>query len=121
MMMKMITMWPRCGWVTAQMIIQKRAGDAMVQPGAQIVYTLVYTNVGVFDATNVVISELVPENTTFVAEASSPGWQCVQATPGSLCTYAVGTVPAQTVGAAPLIFTVVVDQLLDPRLAVSKT
>ena len=100
-----------------QMIIQKRAGDLMVQPGAQIVYTLVYTNVGVFEATNVFINELVPENTTFVTEASSPGWQCVQATPGSLCTYAVGTVPAQTVGAAPLIFTVVVDQLLDPTLS----
>jgi len=51
-----------------------------------------------------------------VVAASSPGWLCAALTPGSPCTYTIGTVPAQTAGSLALAFSVIVDSLLDPTV-----
>ncbi|HOU13524.1 MAG TPA: hypothetical protein PKZ84_10440 [Anaerolineae bacterium] len=68
-------------------------------PGATITYTLSYTNSGVQGATGVVIAETVPANAVFNANASSPGWTCLDGAPaGTLCTYPVGDLAAGSSG-----------------------
>jgi LPXTG-site transpeptidase (sortase) family protein len=81
-------------------------------PGATIIYTLTYDNVGDQDATGVVVTETVPANTTFTTTSSSAGWACTpDATAGSTCTLTLGAVPASD-PAATLTFAVVVDDPL---------
>ncbi|MFN8487769.1 MAG: SdrD B-like domain-containing protein [Caldilineaceae bacterium] len=92
--------------------IQKTSNSPYTQPGAQIRYTIAFTNVGSVDAANVVVKEVVPQHTTFVPGASTPGWRCVDVTPGSVCSYAVGALPAHSAG-SPLLFVAQVDAILD--------
>ncbi len=79
--------------------VTKGDGDVTVVPGGLITYSIDYRNDGNKAATNVVLSDTVPANTTFVA-AGSPGWDCNGGSPGegdgatagAVCTNAVGTV-----------------------------
>lgn len=98
--------------------IDKTDHDIKAQPGGDIAYTLVYTNSGPGDAYNVVITEQVPEHTTFNPERSDPGWQCANGSTaaGTLCHYAVGTVPANTSGTLHLSFVVTVDSPLPQEI-----
>ncbi len=65
-------------------------------PGATIIYTLTYDNVGNQDATGVVVTETVPANTTFTTTGSSEDWTCTPDTnAGSTCTYDSGRYPCQ--------------------------
>ncbi len=75
--------------------LAKTDGGVSGAPGAVVVYTLSYANVGNQNATGVVITETVPSPTAFNAAASSPGWSCADAAPtGSTCTLAIGAVVA---------------------------
>jgi uncharacterized repeat protein (TIGR01451 family) len=56
--------------------LTKDDGGASAEPGAVIVYTLNYRNVGNQTATGVILSETVPDNTSFSAAGSTPGWSC---------------------------------------------
>ncbi len=68
--------------------IVKDDGGVTVQPGDDIIYTLNYTNLGNGPATNVVISDVVPVNTSFNAALSPVGWTCLPNNlAGSTCTY----------------------------------
>lgn len=98
--------------------VTKTDHDLQAQPGGDIAYTLVYTNAGPGDAYNVVITEQVPQYTTFNPAASSPGWQCENGSvaAGTLCHYAVGTVPAGTSGSLEHSFVVTVDSPLPPEI-----
>ncbi|NWF78992.1 MAG: DUF11 domain-containing protein, partial [Chloroflexi bacterium] len=58
------------------LVLTKDDGGATVAPGAVIVYTLNYRNVGNQTATGVILSETVPDNTSFSAAGSTPGWNC---------------------------------------------
>ncbi len=79
--------------------IQKSDGGAQAAPAGIITFTLNYANIGVRGATGVVITEVVPANTTFDAAASDPGWSCANGSPaGTLCTFVVGSVPATAGG-----------------------
>ena len=81
-------------------------------PGATIIYTLTYDNVGDQDATGVVVTETVPDNTTFTTTGSSAGWTCTpDATAGSICTLTLGAVPASD-PAGTLTFAVIIDNPL---------
>ncbi len=81
-------------------------------PGATIIYTLTYDNVGNQDATGVVVTETVPANTTFTTTGSSAGWSCVDgAAAGTTCTLTLGAVPASD-PAGTLTFAVVLDNPL---------
>ncbi|QKX17133.1 DUF4347 domain-containing protein [Microbulbifer sp. YPW1] len=51
--------------------------DGVAQPGELVTYTLRYTNLGTETATGATISESLPENTTFDAANSTPGWTLV--------------------------------------------
>ena len=79
-------------------------------PGAVLAYTLTYQNVGNTAATGVLITDVVPDYTTFNPGGSTPGWSCVpDNNEGSTCTL---TLAAPVVAGAPPVdvtFAVTVD------------
>lgn len=88
-----------CSSVTTQtnqapdLSIAKTAGSGSVAPGASLVYTLSYQNVGPADATGVTLTETVPSNTTFSPAGSSGGWTCSpNNNPGASCTFPIPSV-----------------------------
>jgi uncharacterized repeat protein (TIGR01451 family) len=75
--------------------VTKSDGGASVTPGGTVTYTLTYSNSGNRGATGVVLTEMVPANTTFNAGSSTAGWVCTpNNNAGSTCTLAVGSVAA---------------------------
>ena len=86
--------------------VSKDDGGANVTPGGIVSYTLNYGNDGSQDATNVVITELLPLSTTFDAAGSTVGW--TETFPGSgIFEFVVGNVDAGTSGS--VVFAVRVD------------
>ncbi|MCX6050072.1 MAG: hypothetical protein NT075_33665, partial [Chloroflexi bacterium] len=85
-----------------------------VAPGESIIYSFVYSNTGVSDATGVILSEVVPQLTTFEAAKSSVGWKCAndQIAADTVCTFDVGTVTAKSTVNSPIKFAVKVDSSL---------
>jgi uncharacterized repeat protein (TIGR01451 family) len=86
------------GFVPApKLVVSKRAANVKIQPGSFLTYTIVYTNEGVVDAIGVVISETVPNFTTFVPARSTAGWACKDnaTSAGTNCTFAVGKLLAR--------------------------
>jgi uncharacterized repeat protein (TIGR01451 family) len=82
---------------TPDLNISKSDGGISTTPGSTVAYTLNYANSGNQGATGVVITEVVPANTTFNAGASTAGWSCTpNNNPGSTCTLAIGTVNGDT-------------------------
>ena len=79
-------------------------------------YTISYSNTGNLDATNVVITETVPQHTTFSKLTSTggdtlppTGWSCADgATAGTSCEFTFATLPAGTSGT--LDFDVLLDE-----------
>ena len=103
--------------------ITKDDGIEIGAPGTEMVYSLVYENVGTQDATGVVITETVSTGVTFDLGNSTAGW-VVQATgnpavdgevAGTVLEFDVGNVD---VGDAPVTvnFAVVVDNPLAPGI-----
>ena len=79
--------------------LTKHDGDVVTHPGATLVYTLTYANVGNQDATGVVITETLPAHTAFNQGASATGWTCIDGEPGGTrCTYALGHLHASASG-----------------------
>jgi uncharacterized repeat protein (TIGR01451 family) len=76
-----------------------------LRPGATLPFHLHVSNSGTASANAVRLVETVPDNTTFAAAASSPGWACVSPAAGSSCTLDVTTLAAGA--AADLVFAVV--------------
>jgi uncharacterized repeat protein (TIGR01451 family) len=75
--------------------LTKSDGDVAVVPGATVIYTLTYANVGNRGATGVVLTETVPANSTFNSGASTAGWVCTpDGNAGSTCTLTVGALAA---------------------------
>ena len=82
---------------TPDLKITKSNGGVTLAPGNTIVYSLVYENKSSVDATGVVVTENVPDHMTFVGPNI---WSCPPGAPaGTICTYNVGTLPANTSGA----------------------
>jgi len=75
-----------------------KASDSLVAPGATLVYTVTYRNVGGTGATGVVITETVPDHTIFNAAGSTPGWSCADGSlPATVCTLSVSDLaPGET-------------------------
>ncbi|MES1241543.1 MAG: hypothetical protein ABUT39_07980, partial [Acidobacteriota bacterium] len=75
--------------------ITKDDDDAEAMPGSIVVYTLTYSNTGNRGATGVVLTETVPDHTTFDSGNSTAGWSCTpDDTAGSTCTLAIGGLAA---------------------------
>ena len=85
---------------TPDLQIHKSDGGAYIVAGGSIIYTLDYANTGNQGATGVVISEKVPQNTTFDSARSTSGWVCNGTAAGSDCTLPVGAVAAGATGSA---------------------
>jgi uncharacterized repeat protein (TIGR01451 family) len=90
------------------MSIAKTDGGITTAPGGVVAYTLTFTNLGAITATGVVITETVPDNTTYNAAASAPfAWVCTpDSSAGSICTLAVGDVAGHGTGSATFAITV---------------
>ncbi|MBT9556705.1 MAG: DUF11 domain-containing protein, partial [Myxococcales bacterium] len=73
--------------------LTKKADVTTREPGEKIIYTLEYQNVGTQHSTGVVITDVVPVNTIFDPDASSPGWSCSGTVAGATCTFADPTLP----------------------------
>lgn len=87
------------GSVSIDLEVAKTADVATVGAGDLITYDLEVCNSGNGNATGVVLSETVPQHTTFEVAGSSPGWSCGNGAPaGTLCTLALGTIPAGSCG-----------------------
>lgn len=72
-----------------------------VIPGKPLTYTLTYSNQGSLLARGLVITETVPANTTFDANASTQGWSCPDASPaGTVCTFMI---PDPVIDPPPLV------------------
>lgn len=72
-----------------------------------ITYTIWYTNTGTQEATGVVITETVPDYTTFDGTASSAGWSCPDGSAaGTTCTLNVGNLLAGDGGTATFVVNV---------------
>ncbi len=72
--------------------VVKTLASGSGSPGALLTFTLTATNSGDRDAAGVVLTERVPEHTTFSPAQSSPGWSCSpSAAAGSTCTLSLGT------------------------------
>jgi len=79
--------------------VSKTDGDISTIPGGTVVYTLTYSNLGNIGATSVVVTEVVPANTQFVASASSAGWSCADGSvAGTTCTMSLGTLNGSASG-----------------------
>ena len=75
------------------LFVTKSNGVTTVFPGDSLTYTITYVNDGNVDATNVVITEMLPVGTTFDPTNSSAGW--VETSPGSgVFEFTHGTLPA---------------------------
>jgi len=60
-------------------------------PGQVVVYNIDYTNIGVQNATGVVVSVTVPVGVTFDSAGSSSGWSCPNSsTAGTICNQTIG-------------------------------
>jgi len=94
--------------ITPDLTLDKDDGQVTASPGEVLVYTLTIDNVGLQAAEGVVISDTVPDDTTFNAAGSSPGWSCTGGEgPGTLCTYTIGSLGAG--GQAQVLFALQVD------------
>lgn len=81
--------------VAPDVTLNKDDGQTTAYAGEVLIYTLLVGNAGQALAPHVVITETVPAYTTFNAGASSSGWSCSDGAPaGTVCTYAVGNLPA---------------------------
>ena len=88
-----------------ELVVTKTDNGAEVQPGDSITYEIGYQNIGDQNATGVVLTETVPEHTTF----SGSGWVCTpDANAGSTCIHEVAgeVVAGAAVVTVPFVVTV---------------
>ena len=89
------------------LVLSKDDGGATTTPGGTVVWTLAFENVGNRGATGVVLTDMVPANTTFAPGSSSPGWTCIpDASSGSACSLAIGALAGGATGSATFAVTV---------------
>ena len=92
----------------ADVSLTKTTDDGSVLAGSTIVYTITVSNAGPSDAQTVVLSDLVPANTTFVSDAQTSGPAFHLTSPAAGGTGAItGTIGTLALGASAR-FTVVV-------------
>jgi uncharacterized repeat protein (TIGR01451 family) len=83
--------------------LSKQASSSLVEAGSQLIYTLTFGNTGNEDASNVILSDTIPVNTTFVS-ASDNG---VFDPSGNTVTWNLGILNAGASGSVTLTVQVV--------------
>lgn len=72
------------------LVVSKDDGLTTIDPSSPIVYTITYSNQGTHESEGVVLTETLPQGTSFDAGSSTAGW--AETAPGSgIFTFAVGT------------------------------
>ena len=93
------------------LVLTQTDGGAAAAAGTTIRYTLAFDNIGDFDAKEVIISAIVPQNSRFAQADSSPGWECEDNAPTNTpCTFHIGQVVQG--GTGSVVFAVQVDSTL---------
>jgi uncharacterized repeat protein (TIGR01451 family) len=102
------------------LMLTKSYSGGPVLPGAALTFFISLRNSGNQDAGPTVVTETVPQLSTFDAADSSPAWSCTAVTPGSTCTISLANVAA---GAPPLtfIFAVKAANVLPPSAVIRNT
>ncbi|MBX3013365.1 MAG: DUF11 domain-containing protein [Caldilineaceae bacterium] len=91
-----------------------------IQPGSVLTYTLTYRNQGTGVAVGAVITESVSAYTTFMAQASTPGWSCSDgAGAGTYCTFALA--PLSPGASGTVIFAVRIHAIVPAGTAIVNT
>ena len=106
---------------SVELVLAKDGSPATISPSTPTLpsvlrYTINYSNVGNLDATNVVVTETVPQFTRFNKTTSTggntlppTGWDCADlAAAGSTCHFSFALLPAG--GSGTLYFDVVIDE-----------
>ena len=70
--------------------VLKDDGAVSVDAGELLIYTLTVSNVGNQHARGVVLSDVIPQGTSFDAAESDAGWSCPEISAGSICTLDLG-------------------------------
>lgn len=79
--------------------LSKTTGASQAVLGGVLVYDLSFTNNGTVAADEVLLTEEVPANTTFVAAQSDAGWSCADGSPATTeCRLSLGTIAAGASG-----------------------
>ncbi|MCB1554849.1 MAG: DUF11 domain-containing protein [Xanthomonadales bacterium] len=86
--------------------------DGAAQPGEQLTYTITVTNQAGVPATDVIVVEQVPGNTTFVSGA--PTWSCAPGSVGGTTCETLVNVPAFSAGNPGTVTATFVVQVADP-------
>jgi uncharacterized repeat protein (TIGR01451 family) len=81
-----------------ELTLSKTATGQLI-PGTTVVFDLAYANLSNMDAACVTLADEVPDLTTFLSSASTPGWSCPNGSPaGTLCIFNLGPVKAGASG-----------------------
>lgn len=92
----------------AELSITKSDGGITTAPGNNVTYTLNYSNYGNIAATNVLLRETVPADTTYDSANNATAWICGlnPAPAGTSCTFSLGTLAAGANGSVTFVVTV---------------
>ena len=97
----------------ANLQVSKSADVASVSHGDTIIYTVVYTNAGNQDASGVILTETLPDNTTYDGPTTGPNsWSCS----ASSCDYSVVGTLAGNNGSGSVDFRVKASATLPPTV-----
>jgi uncharacterized repeat protein (TIGR01451 family) len=91
---------PPQGTPTADLAITKTDSPDPVNPGTNLTYTLTASNGGGFNAQNVMVTDVLPANTTFVSFTAPAGWT---ATTGSTVTATTANMPPASAATFTLV------------------
>jgi large repetitive protein len=91
-----------------ELAITKDDGGVTTSPGSNLTYTLNYNNYGNIDATNVILTEVVPLYTRFISANNPSLWYCgINPAPaGTNCTINVGSLAQGANGSITFVLTV---------------
>lgn len=96
------------------MTVSKSDGLFRVMPGDTLIYEVTYGNTGNQDATGVLLTEVVPDNTTFQPGLSSAEWNCSSFAAGGTCTIGPGELAGGASGTVQ--FAVTIDPGVPPAV-----